>query len=245
MKIIEPARWVDHRDKICVDTTDTDPKVATTLAEIHKLSEEGARCPECGDGLLPGFGMLGGGYGPYVVCNASECGFLRKHDLGPEAELKTTFVVSGVAIRNGLVLMGKRKSGAGRIRPGLWEFPGGKINAGETPWGALTREWKEELGIDIIGPPDLGISTFTMALEILLQVDLYEVKFDSKSFEEIAIFRDFALPGHETLPDHDMIMWVHPLAAVRFLPCSPGFYLHYADLRNHMMETKRWTDVPQ
>lgn len=34
--------------------------------------------------LEPGFGLMGGGYGPFVVCDG--CGFFAKHDLGPEAE---------------------------------------------------------------------------------------------------------------------------------------------------------------
>ena len=48
---------------------------------------------------------------------------------------------------DGRVLLAKRPQG--RSMAGLWEFPGGKLEAGETPEAALIRELKEELGIEV------------------------------------------------------------------------------------------------
>ena len=47
---------------------------------------------------------------------------------------------------DGRVLVAQRPEG--KSMAGLWEFPGGKVDAGETPEAALIRELKEELGID-------------------------------------------------------------------------------------------------
>ena len=57
--------------------------------------------------------------------------------------------VSAAAIINqsGEVLLAKRP--AGKAMAGLWEFPGGKIESGETPERALVRELKEELSIEV------------------------------------------------------------------------------------------------
>src|SRR3984893_4925523 len=48
---------------------------------------------------------------------------------------------------DGRVLLAERP--AGKHLAGMWEFPGGKVNAGETPEAALIRELDEELGIDV------------------------------------------------------------------------------------------------
>ena len=48
---------------------------------------------------------------------------------------------------DGRILLGQRP--AGKAMAGLWEFPGGKLKAGETPEAAVVRELKEELAVDI------------------------------------------------------------------------------------------------
>ena len=57
-------------------------------------------------------------------------------------------LVSAVALIDidGRVLIAKRPEG--KSMAGLWEFPGGKVEDGETPEGALVRELSEELGIE-------------------------------------------------------------------------------------------------
>ena len=59
-----------------------------------------------------------------------------------------TLLVSAVALvdADGRVLLAQRPEG--KSMAGLWEFPGGKVEPGESPEIALIRELQEELGID-------------------------------------------------------------------------------------------------
>ena len=59
----------------------------------------------------------------------------------------TLVVACALVDSDGRVLVAARPSG--KSMAGLWEFPGGKVEAGETPEAALIRELKEELSIDV------------------------------------------------------------------------------------------------
>lgn len=66
--------------------------------------------------------------------------------------MKVTEVAAAVIFREDAhgqteFLLGQR--GPGTFYPGYWEFPGGKVEAGETPRAAIVRELHEELGIEV------------------------------------------------------------------------------------------------
>lgn len=66
-----------------------------------------------------------------------------------ERQKRSIVIVAACALLNEAreVLIAKRPPG--RLLAGLWEFPGGKVEAGETPEACLIRELDEELGIRV------------------------------------------------------------------------------------------------
>lgn len=68
------------------------------------------------------------------------------------ADRKIVHVAVGMVVRDGKVLIAKRQDH--QHQGGLWEFPGGKVEAGETTPQALVREFQEEVGL-ILDPEQM------------------------------------------------------------------------------------------
>jgi 8-oxo-dGTP diphosphatase len=62
-------------------------------------------------------------------------------------EMKTVIVAAALTIERGKLLVTQRKKDSSHGL--LWEFPGGKVEEGENPRGALRRELKEELDVEV------------------------------------------------------------------------------------------------
>ncbi|MDX2354890.1 (deoxy)nucleoside triphosphate pyrophosphohydrolase [Stutzerimonas xanthomarina] len=71
----------------------------------------------------------------------------------------TSQVAAAVICQEGMVLITRRAPG--EKLAGMWEFPGGKLEPGETPQSCIVRELREELGVESVAGEILTTSTFT------------------------------------------------------------------------------------
>ena len=121
--------------------------------------------------------------------------------------MKRTDVAAAVLLReDGSFLLGRRP--AGTFYAGYWEFPGGKVEAGETPYAALVRELDEELGI--------RVTDEAPAAPWLVREHVYE-----HAHVRLHFFRIRHWQGEVRDLQHDALSWQSP-AAVDVQPLLPA-----------------------
>jgi 8-oxo-dGTP diphosphatase len=104
-----------------------------------------------------------------------------------------TTVVAAIIQRHGRILIGQRKD-LGH-HPLKWEFPGGKVEPGETPDAALIRELQEELGIHA---------------RIDRELMRYEYQYPGRSRILLIFYRVLDFDGEPRSLDFDQIRWEQP-----------------------------------
>ena len=106
-----------------------------------------------------------------------------------DTKKRELFVVAGAIIKDGKVFSAQRgNSGKTAFK---WEFPGGKINPGETPEEALARELQEELSIKV-AVHEMIYSVIDEYDDLILHIDTY---------------RCTLLSGTPTLSEHIAMQW--------------------------------------
>lgn len=117
----------------------------------------------------------------------------RVASMARDAELPTIRVVAGALFDpDGRVLIARRP--VGKHMAGRWEFPGGKIDAGEGELDALRRELLEELGVRLEGAERM--------LELTHDYPERRV--------QLCMWRVTAYSGSPCTLDGQALKWVHP-----------------------------------
>ena len=126
-------------------------------------------------------------------------------------------VVSGLAVdAQNNVMVGLRP--LDKKRPGMWEYPGGKVERAEGDEVALAREWQAELGIK----PRIGhrIARVNFDLESPVVISLFHVILAGQTPQVSGAVTE--------------IRWVTPLHAIEWLACVPSMYLFYPMVKSFL-----------
>lgn len=137
----------------------------------------------------------------------------------PGKSAKRVVLVAAVALvdADGRVLIAQRP--ADKAMSGLWEFPGGKVDPGETPESALIRELREELAIDTVAS---CLAPFTFA---------------SHGYDDFHLLMPLYLcrkwEGTPQALEHQALQWVRPMRLADY-PMPPADVPLIAMLRDFL-----------
>jgi 8-oxo-dGTP diphosphatase len=134
------------------------------------------------------------------------------------SETKSMLLVAAAALvdSDGRVLICQRPPG--KQLAGLWEFPGGKVEAGETPEACLIRELKEELGITVsnacLAPfvfASHGYESFHLLMPLYL-VRRWDGMVEAKEHSALAWVKPAKLGDYPMPPaDAPLVAWLRDL----------------------------------
>lgn len=134
-----------------------------------------------------------------------------------------TTVAIALIERDGAVLIGRRRSD--QVHAGKWEFPGGKVEDGETPPAALERELEEELGLYGVQAHEVLRYEYAYpgrapVLLVFFRVTAYRGTVDGSQFAELRWEPPTGLGAFDFLAGDERI--VRELAAGRYCVASAG-----------------------
>ncbi len=121
-------------------------------------------------------------------------------------------VVAAILERDGRVLIGQRPPGGSHALK--WEFPGGKVEAGETPEMAIVRELREELAIEVSGPVEIHRYEYAYPgkrpiLLVFLRISDFVGEPVNQAFARIAWEHPREFPRYDFLDgDRDFLTWL-------------------------------------
>ncbi|EJF10608.1 (deoxy)nucleoside triphosphate pyrophosphohydrolase [Pontibacter sp. BAB1700] len=129
-------------------------------------------------------------------------------------------VVAGIIQRSGMYLIARRAPG--KSLAGFWEFPGGKLEAGETHEACLVRELKEELDLEVAVGAYIGESVFG----------------EGENQVRLVAYAAHTKQEHITSTDHDQVRWVdiYEFGDYEFAPADMPIVKALLDRRIAIME---------
>lgn len=132
-------------------------------------------------------------------------------------------VVAGILEQDGKILIAQRKDGSRHALK--WEFPGGKVEKGESPREALVRELHEELGIHAVVGRELTRYEFAYPRGATILLIFLEVKHYSGELRN-GIFEQIRWEDRSNLPSYDFLDgdkdFVQRLASGEYLRTRPA-----------------------
>lgn len=130
---------------------------------------------------------------------------------------ETIIVVQGLIVHpdKTRVLMAFRPPD--KKKPLMWEYPGGKVEAGESLPQALSRELKEELDIDTVIGERIAKTLFFWKENI-----------------ELYLFAVESFTGDPKPLVATELGWFHPEYAVDHMPCLPGAFAVYREVTGYL-----------